>query len=124
MREILVRIKRAVLNGRYAFSEKARMEMESDRLAELDIAESILNATTIYKTVRSTSLSRRGTRERLYVIESTNLTGPSVYTKGKLVKEVGQEIYYFLHIGEEIALSAGETRGENYNLSDLRQQED
>jgi len=95
VREILVRIKRAVLNGRYAFSEKARMEMESDRLAELDIAESILNATTIYKTVRSTSLSRRGTRERLYVIESTNLTGLSIYTKGKLVKEVGQEIYYF-----------------------------
>src|SRR2546422_10803389 len=71
------------------------MEMESDRLAELDIAESILNATTIYKTVRSTSLSRRGTRERLYVIESTNLTGLSIYTKGKLVKKVGQEIYYF-----------------------------
>jgi len=29
------------------------------------------------------------------VIESTNLTGLSIYTKGKLVKEVGQEIYYF-----------------------------
>ena len=95
MREILVRIKRAVLNGRYAFSEKARMEMESDRLAELDIAESLLNATTIYKTVRSTSPTRRGTRERLYMIESTNLTGLPIYTKGKLVKEAGMEIYYF-----------------------------
>ena len=30
MSDILVRIKRAVLAGHYAFSEKARMEMEAD----------------------------------------------------------------------------------------------
>jgi len=94
--DILVRIKRAVLNGRYAFSEKARLEMEADRLMELDIAEAILNATSIYKAVRSTSLTRRGFRERLYVIESTNMTGLPIYTKGKLVKEAGVETYYFL----------------------------
>ena len=33
---VLVRIKRAVLAGRYAFSEKARIEMETDQLTELD----------------------------------------------------------------------------------------
>jgi len=44
---ILVRIKRAVLAGRYAFSEKARDEMERDHLCELDVAESILNAVAI-----------------------------------------------------------------------------
>ena len=32
----LVRIKRAILAGRYAFSEKARLEMEADGLAELE----------------------------------------------------------------------------------------
>lgn len=42
MVEILVRIKRAVLSGRYAFSEKARIEMETDSLTELDVAESIV----------------------------------------------------------------------------------
>jgi len=32
----LVRIKWAILAGRYAFSEKARLEMEADGLAELE----------------------------------------------------------------------------------------
>lgn len=96
MSDILVRIKRAVLNGQYAFSEKARLEIEADCLTELDIAEAILNATSIYKTIRSTSPTRRGARERLYVIESTNMTGLPIYTKGKLVKQAGVEIYYFL----------------------------
>ena len=45
--DVLVRIKRAVLAGRYAFSEKARLEMEADGLTELDVAESILNAVEI-----------------------------------------------------------------------------
>jgi hypothetical protein len=49
MQNILVRIKRAVLAGNYAFSEKARLEMEADGLTELDVAESVLNAVAIYK---------------------------------------------------------------------------
>lgn len=56
--DVLIRIKRAVLAGRYAFSEKARVEMETDDLNELDVAESILNAVAIYKRLRSTSRSR------------------------------------------------------------------
>ncbi len=47
--DVLVQIKRAVLAGRYAFSEKARLEMETDGLTELDIVESIANAVAIYK---------------------------------------------------------------------------
>jgi hypothetical protein len=62
---VLVRIKRAVLAGRYAFSEKARIEMEIDGLTELDIAESILNAVAIYKTVRF-GTSRVRARESSY----------------------------------------------------------
>ena len=53
--DVLTRIKRAVLARRYVFSEKARIEMETDDLTEADIAESILNADAIYKRVRSTS---------------------------------------------------------------------
>jgi hypothetical protein len=96
MSDILVRIKRAVLAGRYAFSEKARTEMEADGLTELDVAESILNAVAIYKTVRSTSLFRGDKKERLYIIQSTNLDGLLIYTKGKLVSADGAETYYFL----------------------------
>ena len=47
MAGILVRIKRAVLAGRYEFSEKALDEMEGDGLTPLDVAESILNAVAI-----------------------------------------------------------------------------
>lgn len=93
---VLVRIKRAVLAGRYAFSEKARLEMEADRLTELDIAEAILNAVAIFKKVRSTNPLRKRPREYLYIIQSTNLEGLLIYTKGKLVKEAGQDSYYFL----------------------------
>jgi hypothetical protein len=96
MIEILVRIKRAVLTGRYAFSEKARIEMEVDSITELDVAESILNAVAIYKTIRSESRFRKLRKEYLYVIQSTNLEGLPIYSKGKLIKEAGEDTYYFL----------------------------
>lgn len=96
MSDVLVRIKRAVLAGRYVFSEKARLEMEADSLTELDVAESILNAVAIYKRIRSRSPVRRQDREYLYVIQSTNLDGLMIYTKGKLMREAGVETYYFL----------------------------
>ena len=96
MNDVLVRIKRAVLTGRYAFSEKARLEMEEDGLTELDVAESILNAVAIYKTIRSTSPLRRQAREYLYVIQSANFEGLAIYTKGKFAYDEGEETYYFL----------------------------
>ncbi len=96
MSDVLTRIKRAVLAGNYAFSEKARIEMEADELTELDVAESILNAVAIYKTIRSTSPYRRHVRERLHIIQSANLDGLAIYSKGKLVSESGEETYYFL----------------------------
>jgi hypothetical protein len=74
---------------------KAQWEMELDGLTELDVAESILNAVAIYKKLRSDSPLRKG-REYLYVIQSPNLDGLAVYSKGKLVKEDGIEAYYFL----------------------------
>jgi len=96
MSDVLVRIKRAVLAGRYAFSEKASIEMEADGLTELDIVESIANAVAIYKVIRSISPSRRSAREHLYVIQSTNLSGLPIYTKGKFISDVENETYYFL----------------------------
>ena len=95
-RDVLVRIKRAVLAGRYAFSEKARLEMETDGLTELDVAESILNAVAIFKKLRSRSPQRVRAREYLYIIQGTNLNGLPIYTKGKLVREADQDSYYFL----------------------------
>jgi hypothetical protein len=96
MSDVLVRIKRAVLSGAYAFSKKARMEMETDGLTEFDVVESIANAVAIYKTIRSRSSLRTRARERLYIIESANLVGLAIYTKGKFVREENRETYYFL----------------------------
>jgi hypothetical protein len=96
MSDVLIRIKRAVLAGHYAFSEKARIEMEADSLTELDVAESILSAVAVSKVLRSTSIRRKRSGERLYVIQSTNLSGLLIYTKGKLVLEAESETYYFL----------------------------
>lgn len=96
MSETHVRIKRAVLAGHYAFSEKASLEVEADGLTELNIVESIVNAVAIYKTIRSTSPFRQQAREYLHIIQSTNLEGLMIYSKGKLVQEAGVETYYFL----------------------------
>ena len=96
MADILVTIKRTILTGNYLFSEKARLEMEADGLTELDVAESILNAVAIYKKIRSRSPHREHHREYLYIIQSTNLDGLMIYTKGKLVKEAGIDTFYFL----------------------------
>jgi len=96
MSDVLIRIKRAVLAGRFEFSHKAAEEMDRDGLTPLDIAESIVNAVAIYKTIRSHSPYRNRRRETLYVIQSTNLVGVPIYTKGKLVAEAGIETYYFL----------------------------
>lgn len=85
-----------MLSGNYVFSEKAYVEMESDSLSELDVAESILNAVAIYKTIRSRSLYRQRRVGYLHVIQSTNLDGLMIYTQGKLVDEAGVEQYYFL----------------------------
>ena len=47
MTDVLIRIKRAVLTGNYRFSEKALIEMDCERLLELDIVESISTAVAV-----------------------------------------------------------------------------
>lgn len=94
--DVLVRIKRAVLQGRTKFSKKALLEMETDGLTELDIEEAILNAHVIYKKIRSRSPYRGQKTEYLYVLQSTNLDGIFIYTKGKFLREGNTEIFYFL----------------------------
>lgn len=96
MNDILIRIKRAVLAGNYAFSEKACSEMEADGLTELDVAESVLNAAAIYKKIRSRSPFRKQAKEYLYVIQIMNMEGLLIYSKGKLIREADRETWYFL----------------------------
>lgn len=76
--------------------KKPDWRWRADGLTELDVAESILNAVAIYKRLRSRSLLRSQSREYLYVIQSTNLEGLMIYTKGKLVHDADSDTYYFL----------------------------
>ena len=97
MSDVLTRIKRAVLDGRYRFTDKARLEMLADGLADLDVIESIVQAPAIRKTIRSRSPHRTARAEKLYVIESVNLAGLFIYTKGKLAPGPdGRETFYVL----------------------------
>lgn len=105
--DILVRIKRALLTGRYIFSNKARREMIEDSLTEIDIVEAIISAPAIHKKIRSRAPQRSRATEYLYVIEGVNLDGLLIYTKGKFVKDEGREIYYFL-ISSKRAIYGGE----------------
>lgn len=89
-------IKRLVFNGRVDFTQKALDEIEEDRLRVSDVLESLLNAQTIKKVLRSTSRFRRAKGEKLYVIQSFNFSGTCVYTKGAIRREEGQEVFYVL----------------------------
>jgi hypothetical protein len=82
MMDVLLRIKRLVLRGHVRFAEKARDEMEADGLAPEDVIESVLNAQTIDKTLRSRSLRRRHRREKLYVIKSFSFSRTLIYYEG------------------------------------------
>ncbi len=96
MSDVLVRIKRAILEGRYAFSQKALAEMDVDGITVADVIESIVNAVAIHKKIRSTSASREHKKEYLYIIQSANLDGMYIYSKGKFTRKGDAETYYFL----------------------------
>ncbi|MCG3129425.1 MAG: hypothetical protein FLDDKLPJ_00152 [Phycisphaerae bacterium] len=79
--------------------------MEDD-LGPDEVVQSILNADAIGKTLRSSSPRRRSTKERLYVITSFSDAGTYIYTKGKIAREDGREVYYIL-ISAKISIQHG-----------------
>ena len=94
--DILVKIKRLVIARRVVFSAKAREERIVSELAVEEILESILNAQTINKVLRSTSPFRKSQKEKLYVIISSTFDGKIIYTKGTIRKLNQQEEFYIL----------------------------
>lgn len=55
-----------------------------------------MDAVAIYKRLRSRSPYGEAGQEYLYLIQATNLEGIMIYSKGKLVREEGEDHYYFL----------------------------
>lgn len=63
MGDVLKRIKRLLLSGRYFFTDKATVERERDGLSEEDVVEAIINAQSIQKTTNSQSpIEKRSVR--------------------------------------------------------------
>ncbi len=93
--DVLARIKRLIVRRRFRFSVKSLEELDADGLELEDALEAVLNAEGIKKTLRSRSPRRDRPGEKLYVIESFNYGGTLLYTKGKITREEGEEIYYF-----------------------------
>ena len=96
MVEILKRIKRCIIRGQVRFTFKAEVEMLADELSRTDVLESILNAQAISKVLRSPAVPGKRLPERLYVIHGFTFDNILVYTKGKLQRESGREVYYIL----------------------------
>ncbi|MGE0086794.1 MAG: hypothetical protein AB7S75_20510 [Desulfococcaceae bacterium] len=95
MNYILKQIKRLIIKGNYLFTLKAECELESEGLVMEDALESILNAEDIFK-ILNTSNPGTGKKEKLYIIKSETYDNILIYTKGKIVKESGQEQFYVL----------------------------
>ncbi len=69
--------------------------MVRDALTPELVYEAILNAPAIFKVLRSRNL-KAGRSERLYVIKGLTFDGVDVYTKGKILKREGVEVFYVL----------------------------
>jgi hypothetical protein len=91
--DALTRIKRLVLRGAVRYSKKTRWELICDGLFESDVADSILNAPAIYKTLRARSKHRQHAYEKLYVIKGLSYDRTLIYTKGKIAREESEEVF-------------------------------
>ena len=90
-----VRIKRLVIARHVLFTQKAEDEMAVDHLTPELVYESILNAPSIFKVLRSKN-PRSGNVERLYVIKGLTFDGLDIYTKGKILNKHGVDVFYVL----------------------------
>ena len=93
--DIFARIKRLVISRKVLFTEKAADEMRNDDLTREDVYEAILNAPCIRKVLSSRNPTTLA-REKLYVILGMTFDGIDVYTKGKILKRLGEEVFYVL----------------------------
>ena len=93
--DTLARIKRLVLTRNVIFTEKANIEIAAESLTRDLVYESIMNAPSIFKTLRSHS-PKTHKPEQLYVIKGLTFEGLDIYTKGKILNEEGKDVFYVL----------------------------
>jgi len=93
--DILVRIKRLVIARNVLFTLKAEDEMAADSLTPELVYESILNAPSLFKSLRSRNPRTRKI-EKLYVIKGLTFDGLDIYTKGKILSKAEGDVFYVL----------------------------
>lgn len=93
--DTLVRIKRLVIARNVLFTQKAESEMAAESLSPELVYESILNAPSIFKALRSRN-PRTRKMERLFVIKGLTYDGLDIYTKGKILTKEGVDVFYVL----------------------------
>ena len=93
--DVFIRIKRLVIENKIYFTQKAADEMAADGLLNSEVREAILNAPAIKKKIKSTK-PRDEKREILYLIIGLTFDGIPVYTKGRISKMGGREVFYVL----------------------------
>lgn len=77
------------------FTEKAREEMKTDGLIDVDVYESIMNAKTV-QTKRSRSAHRQRRREKICIVTASTYSGIRIYTKGVLRERTDRLEFYVL----------------------------
>ena len=93
--DTLVRIKRLVIARQVLFTLKAEGEMSAESLTPELVYESILNAPSIFKVLRSRNPNTNEV-EKLYVIKGLTFDGLDIYTKGKILTKKGVDVFYVL----------------------------
>ena len=93
--DTIVRIKRLVIARNVLFTQKAEGEMAAESLTPELVYESILNAPSIFKALRSRNPHTRKA-EKLYVIKGLTYDGLDIYTKGKILTKKGVDVFYVL----------------------------
>lgn len=91
----IVQIKRLVIARKVLFTQKAEREMASDHLTPEMVYESIINAPSIFKSLRSSNPHSHKI-ELLYVIKGLTFDGMDIYTKGKILSKEGVDVFYVL----------------------------
>ena len=93
--DILVRIKRLVVSRRVLFTEKAEIEMARDALTpETGIRSDPERTGNIQGVAFAQSEDEK--ERKLYVIKGLTFDGLAVYTKGKILKKEGIDVFYVL----------------------------
>ena len=74
---------------------KAECEMTAVSLTRELVYESIVNAPAIFKALRSRN-PKTHERETLYVVKGLTFDGLDIYTKGKILRKEGIDVFYVL----------------------------